>query len=82
MSGFYSAYILRSTSAPERYYIGCTEDLKARLKKHNNGEVPHPSKYKPWQIKTAIAFKDQERAIAFERYLKTASGRAFAKKRL
>jgi putative endonuclease len=44
--------------------------------------VPHTAKFRPWRIKTAIAFIEQERAIEFERYLKTASGRAFAKKRL
>jgi hypothetical protein len=36
----------------------------------------------PWRIKTALAFRDRKRADAFEKYLKTASGRAFAKKRL
>jgi putative endonuclease len=82
MHGFHYVYILQSLISPERHYTGCTEDLKIRLKKHNNGEVPHTSKHKPWQIKTAIAFRDQDRAIAFERYLKTASGRAFAIKRL
>jgi predicted GIY-YIG superfamily endonuclease len=50
------------------------------LTKHNNGEVPHSSKYKPWKIKTAIAFTDKDRALAFEKYLKSHSGRAFAKK--
>jgi hypothetical protein len=29
-----------------------------------------------------LAFPDESQAIAFERYLKTVSGRAFAKKRL
>jgi predicted GIY-YIG superfamily endonuclease len=82
MECFHYVYILRSLIDPERHYIRCTEDLKRRLKKHNNGEVPNTSKHKPWQIKTAIAFRDRDRAFAFERYLKTASGRAFAKKRL
>jgi hypothetical protein len=41
-----------------------------------------PSKYRPWRVKTYIAFSDEARAFAFEQYLKTASGRAFAKKRL
>jgi predicted GIY-YIG superfamily endonuclease len=43
--------------------------------------VPHTSKYGPWRIKTYIAFNDEKQAIASERYLKSASGRAFAKKR-
>jgi putative endonuclease len=64
------------------FYVGITDDLRARLAKHNAGEVPHTSKYGPWRIKTYIAFSDEQQAIAFERYLKLASGRAFAKKRL
>ncbi|MFZ1990726.1 MAG: GIY-YIG nuclease family protein [Alphaproteobacteria bacterium] len=75
-------YILRCTNEPNRFYTGLTDDLRARLAKHNTGEVSHTSKYAPWQLKTYVAFDDESRAIAFERYLKTASGRAFAKKRL
>jgi predicted GIY-YIG superfamily endonuclease len=75
-------YILRSTAFPEHYYTGVTSDLKARLTKHNAKEVPHTSKYAPWELKTYIAFSDEKQAFAFEQYLKTASGRAFAKKRL
>jgi len=75
-------YILQSIENPERHYVGATSDLSARLHKHNAGEVSHTSKYSPWIIKTYVAFTDQERAFALERYLKSASGRAFAKKRL
>lgn len=75
-------YILRSIENPERHYIGVTGDLRARLQKHNAGEVSHTSKYAPWAIKTYIAFTDEKQAFAFERYLKSPSGRAFAKKRL
>jgi putative endonuclease len=75
-------YILHSVAFPDRYYTGITEDLRTRLVKHNAGEVPHTSKYKPWQLKTYVAFSDEKRAFAFEKYLKSPSGRAFAKKRL
>jgi len=75
-------YILRSVANPERYYIGITEDLRARLQKHKGGNVTHTSKYAPWAAKTYIAFSDNERAFAFEKYLKSPSGRAFGKKRL
>jgi predicted GIY-YIG superfamily endonuclease len=44
--------------------------------------VPHTSKYAPWRLKTYIAFSDALQALQFEKYLKSASGRAFAKKRL
>jgi predicted GIY-YIG superfamily endonuclease len=75
-------YILRSAAEPGRYYTGQTDDLRERLKKHNAGQVGHTAKYTPWQLKTYIAFTDEVQAISFEKYLKTASGRAFAKKRL
>jgi putative endonuclease len=75
-------YILHSIAFPDRFYTGITEDLRARLAKHNAGEVTHTSKYKPWQLKTYIAFSDEKQAFAFEKYLKSPSGRAFAKKRL
>jgi predicted GIY-YIG superfamily endonuclease len=74
-------YILESLVS-EHFYVGITEDLRARLAKHNAGEVTHTAKHKPWQIKTYLAFSDEKQAFAFERYLKSASGRAFAKKRL
>ncbi len=75
-------YILSSQKQTETFYTGITRDLKKRLKKHNSGEVPHTSKHKPWTLKTYIAFSDKEKAFAFEAYLKSGSGRAFAKKRL
>ena len=76
---FYT-YILRSIDHPNQRYIGCTADLKARLAKHNAGEVPHTTKFKPWRIQTAIAFDSKEKAVAFEDYLKSGSGREFAKR--
>ena len=74
-------YLLVSEDG-QHHYTGITSDLKSRLAKHNGREVPHTSKYAPWVLKTYVAFSDEEQAQAFERYLKTASGRAFAKKRL
>jgi len=52
------------------------------LAKNNSGAVTHTSKFRPWRIKTYIAFADEARAIAFEKYLKSGSGRAFVKTRL
>jgi putative endonuclease len=77
---FHYVYILQSLAVPEHFYTGLTEDLHDRLRRHNAGEVSHTSKFKPWVIKTAIAFRERERASAFERYLKSGSGRAFARK--
>ena len=79
---FTYVYILTSTSWNEKYYVGLTEDLKSRLAVHNKGSVPATKPYRPWIIKTAIAFSEPEQARAFEKYLKSPSGRAFSKKRL
>jgi putative endonuclease len=73
-------YILESIEGGH-FYAGITYDLKSRLAKHNAKEVPHTSKFAPWRLKTYVAFSDEKQAQAFEAYLKSASGRAFAKKR-
>ena len=79
---YYYVYILNSEKDPERFYTGFTEDLESRLRSHNWGQDPHTAKYKPWRVKTAIAFTDRQKALDFEQYLKSPSGRSFAKKRL
>ncbi|MCF8083900.1 MAG: GIY-YIG nuclease family protein [Deltaproteobacteria bacterium] len=79
---FYYTYILQSQSSADRFYVGFTEDLQSRLASHNQGNNPHTSKYRPWRVKTAILFTDRQKALDFEIYLKSPSGRAFAKKRL
>ena len=73
-------YVLQSLRDTEHYYVGATSDLRARLKRHNAGEIAHTAKYLPWSLKTYIAFADEQRAFAFERYLKSGSGRVFAKR--
>jgi predicted GIY-YIG superfamily endonuclease len=79
---FFYVYILQSKSVAGRFYVGLTDNLRARLAKHNKGDGPHTAKFRPWKVKTVIAFADRERAGQFESYLKTASGRAFTKKHL
>jgi predicted GIY-YIG superfamily endonuclease len=82
MSGIACAYILESVDPPGHFYVELTDDLANRLGRHNRGGVPHTAKFRPWRIKTSIAFRHRERAARFEAYLKTASGRAFSRKRL
>jgi putative endonuclease len=75
-------YILQSEADSDRFYVGLTDDLRNRLPSHNAGRVPHTSKYRPWRLNTYVAFSDKSRAVVFEKYLKSASGRAFSRKRL
>ena len=81
MRRFYYVYILISETDPSIHYTGVTRDLSGRLKEHNSGRCPHSAKYKPWKIETAIAFNSEVKACAFEKYLKTGSGREFARRR-
>lgn len=71
-------YILTSQADPSRHYTGMTQDLHARLKSHNDGTNRHTAKFRPWQIETALSFRCPDKALAFEKYLKTGSGRAFS----
>lgn len=73
-------YILTSQLDPSQHYIGYSTNLKTRLHAHNAGQCAHTKKYRPWQIETALSFRSPEKAWAFEKYLKTGSGRAFAKR--
>ncbi len=75
-------YLIRSINFPQQVYVGITKDLKQRLKVHNSGGSMHTAKFKPWELIVYIGFKNEAKAILFEKYLKSGSGRAFSKKRL
>lgn len=75
-------YLLESIDRPDEHYVGMTDDLKSRLSAHNAGQSPHTAKFKPWRLVTYLGFTDPQKAVAFERYLKSGSGHAFARKRL
>ena len=77
---FYYVYLLRSMEFPEETYIGFSEDFTQRFKDHNAGKSVHTARYRPWEIVSCHAFTDLKKAKAFEAYLKTGSGRAFAKR--
>jgi predicted GIY-YIG superfamily endonuclease len=73
-------YVLRSLGDSPHFYTGITGDVAGRLAAHNAGRVPHTASRRPWRLHVAIEFADTAAAIRFERYLKSGSGRAFAKR--
>ena len=75
-------YILRSIGEPNQTYVGYSADLKTRFATHNKGGCPHTSKFRPWELIWYCAFPNKPQALAFEQYLKSHSGKAFASKRL
>jgi putative endonuclease len=77
-----TVYILQSLSDPRRYYTGLSYAPNGRALEHNAGLSTHTRQGGPWQIVVSIQFRDPNKAFLFERYLKTGSGRAFAKRHL
>jgi len=73
-------YILRSLADPDRHYTGRTSNVTRRLEWHNAGLNTHTARHRPWQLLVSMEFHDHVAAARFERYLKTGSGRAFAKR--
>ena len=73
-------YVLRSASNPRRHYVGLTTDVAERLEWHNAGQNEHTARGRPWHVIVSVEFRSAEAAGRFERYLKTGSGRAFAKR--
>ena len=78
----HSVYLLRSLSSPDETYVGRTSDLRRRLSEHDSGDSPHTAKFRPWRCEAVVLFRDRLRAEAFEAYLKSCSGRAFARRHL
>jgi predicted GIY-YIG superfamily endonuclease len=73
-----TVYILRSLTDPTRHYTGRTSNVTRRLDWHNAGLNTHTARHRPWQLLVSVEF--HVAAARFERYLKTGSGRAFAKR--
>jgi len=76
----YYAYILKLSNSS--FYTGVTDNLVKRVKAHNKGDVPHTRKFRPVQLIQYSAFKTKQKALEFEKYLKSGSGIAFRNKRL
>ncbi len=73
-------YVLESLNEPARHYTGVSHNPAARLDRHNAGLSPHTDKHRPWKLLVSIEFTDPRCAIRFEKYLKSGSGRAFARR--
>jgi predicted GIY-YIG superfamily endonuclease len=74
-------YLIRSINYPEYKYIGHTDNLKERLETHNSGGSIYTKQYRPWKLIMFFGFDNKLKATAFEKYIKSGAGRAFAKKR-
>lgn len=73
-------YLLQSQRVPNQHYVGSTTNLRSRLVSHNAGQNASTAPFRPWAIAAYFAFPATRTALAFERYLKSGSGRTFAKR--
>jgi len=73
-------YVIKNGDNMPCFYVGLTSDMKARLEAHNAGRCRHTAAHRPWRLHVLIEFSAQSTASSFERYLKSGSGRAFAKR--
>lgn len=80
MKNFYHVYLLKCSDGTT--YTGCTSNLEERLKRHNNGHVAYTATRLPIELISYTSFLEKHKAYEFEKYLKSGSGKAFAKKRL
>ena len=75
-------YVLKNDTDPPRYYTGLASDATRRLAEHNAGSCTYTAKHRPWFLDVIIEFSDERGAVAFEHYLKSGSGVAFAHRHL
>lgn len=73
-------YVLRSSVDPARHYVGLTADVAERIAAHNAGQSVHTANLRPWTLVVSIEFREERVARHFEHYLKSGSGRAFARR--
>jgi predicted GIY-YIG superfamily endonuclease len=78
----YYVYLIESLYDPSRRYVGFSTNLRQRLAEHNDAKLTTTASHRPWRLATYLAFSSKKQALAFENYLKSGSGHAFAKKRL
>lgn len=69
-----------SLKCRDGYYIGCTDNIEDRLERHRKGNVSATANRLPTSLEFYFAIEDKYKAFAFEKYLKSGSGRAFLKK--
>ena len=78
----YYVYVIKSKKFPNKIYVGYTINPSARIKKHNELGSVYTKSFAPWELVYFCAFTDKGKALKFEKYLKTYSGKAFMKKHL
>lgn len=74
-------YILRSKKN-ETIYIGSTDDLKNRVRDHNEGLSIATKAKRPWMLTAYVVVRKKWQAKKLEKYFKKGSGNTILKRRI
>ena len=77
----YFTYVLKSKK-DNKLYIGCTNNIKVRIEKHNKGQVMSTKDRRPLELLYFEACLNKQSAYKREKYFKTGFGRKFLKTRI
>ena len=77
---FYT-YLLQSKKNGQ-WYTGSTNDLRKRLKEHNDGKSNYTKKNKPYEVIYYEACINEQDARSRELFLKTGMGKRYLKNRM
>ncbi len=72
-------YIIQSKSNG-RYYIGSTQDVDARLQRHNQGRSSYTKAHRPWKLVYTEQFDNRSKALDREYEIKNRKSRKFIEK--
>ena len=71
-------YILESQKIG-KFYVGFTENIDARIRKHNSGGSRWTKRGIPWKIVYTKKFENKRDAIKYEKFLKNLKNKDFIK---
>ncbi len=77
----HTVYVLKSL-VDNNLYIGCTSDLKSRLKYHNEGKVKSTKHRRPLELLYKENYDNIYEAFKVERYYKSAKGKRDLKNKM
>ena len=73
-------FYVYSLKCKDGFYVGCTNDLKDRISRHQKGQVDATKDRLPVKLDFYVALDNEYKDFNFEKYLKSGSGRAFIKR--
>ncbi|MGB1247790.1 MAG: GIY-YIG nuclease family protein, partial [Chitinophagales bacterium] len=76
----YYVYVLKSNNH-WRFYVGFTQNIKKRLKEHNNGYTKSTKGYRPWSLFFFEEIPTRIDARKREKYLKSGVGKEYIKQK-